>query len=139
MGKFIAEKTIKLMIQHGCPVRGSRVIVLGITFKENVSDVRNSRVPDIIRELESYGIEVSVHDPVADAEHAHAEYGLNLVDWNELPEAQAVILAVPHASLLERLPTRLGEKLGHPKVFVDVKAASQSLSIRHLGLSVWSL
>jgi UDP-N-acetyl-D-galactosamine dehydrogenase len=139
MGKFIAEKTVKLMIQHGCPVHGSRVNVLGITFKENVSDVRNSRVPDIIHELQSYGIEVSVHDPVADAEHAHAEYGVNLVDWDALPEAQAVILAVPHRCLLDGLPGRLSQKLAGPKVFIDVKAASNLSDLGKRGVVGWQL
>jgi UDP-N-acetyl-D-galactosamine dehydrogenase len=139
MGKFIAEKTIKLMIQHGCPVRGSRVNVLGITFKENVSDVRNSRVPDIIQELQSYGIEVSVHDPVADAGHAHDEYGVDLLDWDALPEAQAVILAVPHRCLLDGLPSKLAGKLNGPKVFIDVKAACDTAMLSSMGVAAWRL
>jgi UDP-N-acetyl-D-galactosamine dehydrogenase len=113
--------------------------VLGITFKENVSDVRNSRVPDIIHELQSYGIEVAVHDPVADAEHAHAEYGVNLVDWDALPEAQAVILAVPHRCLLDGLPGRLSQKLSGPKVFIDVKAASNLSDLGKRGVVGWQL
>jgi UDP-N-acetyl-D-galactosamine dehydrogenase len=139
MGKFIAEKTVKLMIQHGCPVHGSRVNVLGITFKENVSDVRNSRVPDIIHELQSYGIEVSVHDPVADAEHAQHEYGVKLVDWDALPEAQAVILAVPHLALVEGLPARLRSKINGPKVFIDVKAACDISVLNSMGVAAWRL
>jgi UDP-N-acetyl-D-galactosamine dehydrogenase len=139
MGKFIAEKTVKLMIQNGCPIRGSRVNVLGITFKENVSDVRNSRVPDIIQELQSYGIEVSVHDPVADAEHARAEYGVKLVDWDALPEAQAVILAVPHRCLLDGLSEWIGEKLAEPRIYIDVKSASQMPDLAGQGIVYWRL
>jgi UDP-N-acetyl-D-galactosamine dehydrogenase len=139
MGKFIAEKTVKLMIQNGCPIRGSRVNVLGITFKENVSDVRNSRVPDIIQELQSYGIEVTVHDPVADAEHAKHEYGVELVEWDALPEAHAVILAVPHRGLLEDLPGRLEQKLGGPRVLIDVKAACDMPVLNNLGITAWQL
>lgn len=96
MGKFIAEKTIKLMIQAGQSIKGARVNVLGLTFKENCPDLRNSRVPDIIRELESYGVEVFVHDPLADAAEAKHEYGLTLSAWGDLPVAEAVVLAVAH-------------------------------------------
>ena len=78
MGKFIAEQTVKHMIRNGSPVKGAQVNVLGLTFKENCPDIRNTRVIDVIHELQSYGIDVHVHDPVADAAEARHEYGLEL-------------------------------------------------------------
>lgn len=96
MGKFIAEKSVKLMIQTGSSIKGAKVNVLGLTFKENCPDLRNSKVPDIVRELQSYGIEVAVHDPLADPIEAMHEYGIALKKWTELPPAEAVILAVAH-------------------------------------------
>ena len=96
MGKYVADETVKLMIKAGFPVRGSDVIVLGLTFKENCPDIRNSRVIDVIRELESYGAIVHVHDPLAIAAEAAHEYGVTLKRWDELPAAHAMVAAVAH-------------------------------------------
>ncbi len=82
MGKFIAEKTIKQMAQAGNAISGARAVVLGLTFKENCPDLRNSRVPDIVHELESFGVEVTVYDPVADASEAAREYGIQFQEWD---------------------------------------------------------
>ncbi|KZS01104.1 UDP-glucose 6-dehydrogenase-like protein, partial [Daphnia magna] len=90
MGKFIAEQTIKQMIAAGSPIKGAKVNVLGLTFKEDCADLRNSKVIDIIRELQSYGVEVSVTDPDADPEEAVHEYGVRPVTWAELPRADAI-------------------------------------------------
>src|SRR5215467_13610578 len=94
MGKFIAEQTVKQMIRNGSPVKGANVIVLGLTFKENVPDLRNSRVIDVINELKSYGAHVHVHDPVPDPQEARHEYGLELSSWDGLPAADAMVVAV---------------------------------------------
>ncbi len=83
MGKFIAEQTIKQMIRNGSQVKGAAVTVLGLTFKEDCPDLRNSRVIDVIRELESYGVDVHVHDPIADADEAVHEYGVKLCSWDD--------------------------------------------------------
>lgn len=96
MGKYVADETVKLMIKAGFPVRGSDVIVLGLTFKENCPDIRNSRVIDVMRELESYGAIVHVHDPLAIAAEAAHEYGVTLKRWDELPAAHAMVAAVAH-------------------------------------------
>ncbi len=96
MGKFIAEKTIKLMLGAGISIKGATVNVLGLTFKENCPDLRNSKVPDIIAELESYGVKVLVHDPLASAADALHEYGIVLSEWGDLPCAEAVVVAVAH-------------------------------------------
>ncbi len=96
MGKFIAEKTIKLMIRMGKHVAGARVAVLGVTFKEDVPDLRNTRVVDIIHELADYGIEVFAHDPLADAEEARTHLGISLRRLDDVREMDAVVLAVMH-------------------------------------------
>ena len=96
MGKFIAEQTVKHMIRKGSPVKGAKVNVLGLTFKEDCPDIRNTRVIDVIHELKSYGIDVHVHDPVCDADEARHEYGLELEPWDALPRADAIVVAVAH-------------------------------------------
>lgn len=96
MGKFVAEHTVKLLSQLSRPINGLKVGVLGLTFKENVPDLRNSKVPDIIRELREYGIEVLVHDPIAEAEEALAEYGIHLVEWAKMKDLDGLIVAVAH-------------------------------------------
>src|SRR5438046_1149495 len=96
MGKFIVEQTIKQMIHIGNPVKDAKVNVLGLTFKEDVPYLRNSHVIDVINELKSYGVQVFVHDPVPDPEEARNEYGLELVSWDELPKAEAMVVAVAH-------------------------------------------
>ena len=96
MGKFVAEQTIKLLSQLSRPTNQLTVGVLGLTFKENVPDLRNSKVPDIINELREYGVKVLVHDPMAEPEEAVAEYGIQLVDWKQLKDLDGLILAVAH-------------------------------------------
>ncbi len=124
MGKFIAEKTIKLLSRLDRPVKDLRVAVLGLTFKENVPDLRNSRVPDIIRELQEYGAEVLVHDPLAEPEEAHVEYKLHLCDWKDLTTLDAVILAVSHREYLDMGIAKLLAPLRKKSqgVLIDVKA-----------------
>ncbi len=121
MGKFIAEKTVKLMIAAGTSMRGARVTVLGLTFKENCPDLRNSRVPDIIGELRSYGIEVAVHDPAADAEEAAHEYGIALSAWDDLPPADAIVIAVAHREYVAVGPEAYRARLRGTGVIADVK------------------
>ncbi|MFZ2627867.1 MAG: UDP binding domain-containing protein, partial [Rugosibacter sp.] len=122
MGKFIAEKTIKLMAQAGSPVKDAKVTVLGLTFKENCPDLRNSKVPDIITELQSYGVTVSVHDPLADADEAMHEYGLALTAWDELPAADAVVIAVAHDAYRQLGAAGIAERLNAAGCIVDVKS-----------------
>jgi len=139
MGKFIAEKTVKLMAQAGSPIKGAKVNVLGLTFKENCADLRNSKVPDIIRELESYGMEVHVHDPLADARQAAHEYGIALRSWDELPEADALVLAVAHDVYRAMAEAVLGAKLGAHGCVVDVKACLDGSVLRQAGFALWRL
>ena len=139
MAKFVAEKTVKSMIEAGFHVKGSKVNVIGLTFKENCPDLRNSKVADIVHELRSYGVEVHVHDPVADADEALHEYGIELEDWDALPRADAFIAAVPHKEVLLLGLNDIGEKLTEGGCFVDVKAQFDPKQIREAGYCVWRL
>jgi len=122
MGAFIAQKLIKLLIDTDVPVKGAKVGVLGLTFKEDVADVRNSRVPDIIFELRQFGIEPLLHDPSADEEEAEHEYGLQLNDWSELKNLDGIIVAVAHKAYPERILEDLTTLLKPGGVIVDVKS-----------------
>ncbi len=139
MGKFIAEKVVKQLAQLGHPVSGARVSVLGLTFKENCPDLRNSRVVDVISELVEYGCSVSVHDPMADAAEARDEYGLELCAWEALEPAHAVVLAVSHGDYLALSPQDLAEKLITGGLLVDVKGAIDRERIISCGIHVWRL
>jgi UDP-N-acetyl-D-galactosamine dehydrogenase len=139
MAKFVAEKTVKSMISAGFPVKGSKVNVIGLTFKENCPDLRNSKVADIVYELQSYGVEVHVHDPVAEADEAQHEYGIKLESWEDLPKADALIVAVPHKEVLARSLTDFQSKLNDGGCFVDVKAQFEPNRIREAGYCVWRL
>jgi UDP-N-acetyl-D-galactosamine dehydrogenase len=139
MGKFIAEKTIKHLIKGGSPVKGAKVNVLGLTFKENCSDLRNSRVVDLISELQSYGVEVFVHDPVADTVEAQQEYGVNLCSWERLPVADAVVVAVAHARFAEMALSELELKLKPQGVLVDVKSIYEKRALESHRIVSWRL
>jgi UDP-N-acetyl-D-galactosamine dehydrogenase len=139
MGKFIAEQTIKQMIRAGSPVRGAKVNVLGLTFKENVPDLRNSRVIDVIKELRSYGVDVRVHDPVAAPAEARREYGIELTQWEQLPVADAIVVAVAHGEFVRRSVADYRKKLVPNGCFVDVKAQFDPVTLRTAGMSVWRL
>ena len=139
MGKYIAEQTVKCMIQAGQPVKGGHVNVLGLTFKENCPDLRNSKVVDVVRELESYGLAVHVHDPVAAASEARHEYGIELVAWDDLPRAGAIVAAVAHRPLVERSVDELLAKLLPGGVYSDVKSSADIASLEAHGVKVWRL
>jgi len=139
MAKFIAEQTIKQMIAAGSHVKGARVNVLGLTFKENCGDLRNSKVIDIIRELQTYGVDVFVSDPQAESEEATHEYGVRLTPWAELPKADAIVAAVSHREFLALSVAELTDKLVPDGVFVDVKAAFDAAALQAAGARVWRL
>jgi UDP-N-acetyl-D-galactosamine dehydrogenase len=139
MGKFIAEQTVKQMIRSGSPVKGAKVNVLGLTFKEDCPDLRNSQVVNLIWELNSYGVETFVHDPRADRGEAEHEYGIGLVDWDQLPMAHALVVAVAHREFRARpLADYLG-KVDAGGCFIDVKSAFEPQALRDAGLSLWRL
>ncbi len=139
MGKFVAEQTIKHMVRHGDPIKGARVNVLGLSFKEDLPDLRNSRVIDVINELKSYGVEVYAHDPVVSPAAARDEYGIELVPWEGLPTASAVIAAVPHRQFLDRPISAYLEKLAAKGCFADVKSRFDAHALRAAGIAVWRL
>jgi UDP-N-acetyl-D-galactosamine dehydrogenase len=139
MGKFIAEQTVKRMIESGSYVKGTKVIVLGLTFKENCGDIRNTKVVDILNEFKDYGIEAYVHDPEADAEQAKEEYGVELVAWDKLPRADAIVAAVAHRKFLDYDMDEIGRKLVRGGCFMDVKAAFDAEAIQSAGFRVWRL
>lgn len=139
MAKFVAEKTVKAMIAAGCHIKGAKVNVIGLTFKENCPDLRNSKVADIVTELKSYGVDVHVHDPVASPEEALHEYGLTLESWSDLPRADAVVAAVSHKELVARPLSDLNAKLKEGGCFIDVKSRFDQAALRAAGFSVWRL
>ncbi len=139
MGKYIAEQTVKQMIASGSYIKGARVNVLGLTFKENCADLRNSKVGDVIRELRSYGVEVWVHDPHADPAEAQHEYGVSLVQWSDLPRADALVLAVSHADFLSLGVDELSRKLIRGGCVIDVKSGFAPEPLRAAGFNVWRL
>ena len=139
MGKYVAEQTIKQMIQNGSQIKGAKVNVLGLTFKEDVPDLRNSRVIDVIAELRSYGVEVYVHDPVVTSADARHEYDIELVPWEKLPVADAMVAAVAHREFLVRDASTYATKIVRNGCFSDVKAKFDAARLREAGVRVWRL
>ncbi len=139
MGKFIAEQTIKHMIAAGSYIKGAKVNVLGLTFKENCGDLRNSKVIDIINELKSYGVEVFVTDPQAESDEAVHEYGVPLLPWADLPRADAIVAAVAHREFAALTMEDFSRKLVKGGAFIDVKAAFDRDAIQGAGYRLWRL
>lgn len=141
MGGHVARVAVKLMIQAGRHIKDARVAVLGLTFKENVPDLRNSKVIDIITELEDFGVNVLVHDPFANAAEAKAEYGVNLAAFDDLANLDAVILAVGHdaykAVKPENLAARFADK--NAMVVLDVKGFWDKTELEKTGCTHWRL
>ena len=122
MGAFIATSLVKKLIKFNLPVQGARVTVLGLTFKENVRDLRNSKVIDIIRELKEYGVDVQVTDIHADSDEAVHVYGIPLIDYDKLLPADAVVLAVSHNEYAKKGWTQFEQLLKHGKgIVMDIK------------------
>ncbi len=139
MGPYVARKTVQQMIHAGRNIMGARVTILGLTFKENCKDIRNSKVIDVIRELEEFGVECHVHDPEADPDETMHEYGIKLRSWEELPAADALILAVAHQSFLEIPHAKYMEKIVRKGCLVQVKPALDAEPFRRDGVRVWRL
>jgi len=139
MGAHIARKTVQQMIQAGRSIKGARVNILGLTFKENVPDLRNSKVIDIIRELQEFGVQTYVHDPMASAEEALLEYGVRLCAWKDLPAADALVLAVAHRAFVELPAAAYLDKIVRCGCLIDVKALCEPAAFRREGISVWRL
>src|SRR5690606_22942977 len=124
MGRFIAQKTIKELIHSGHNIRDSLVTILGLTCKENCRDLRNTRVVDIVAELQDYGVQVQVCDPQASAREAEKEYHLRLQPLSALKPAHAVILAAPHQEFVQMTPRHLKRlAVSAPPGYVDIESA----------------
>jgi UDP-N-acetyl-D-galactosamine dehydrogenase len=140
MAAYVAQQTIKQMILSGTNIRGAKVIVLGLTFKENCSDLRNSKVADLVKELQEFGCEVYVHDPLAEAEQALHEYGITLREWHQLPQnADAIVAAVSHAKYTTQPVANLLAPLKRCGVFIDIKSAYMPEAITATGAYLWRL
>jgi UDP-N-acetyl-D-glucosamine/UDP-N-acetyl-D-galactosamine dehydrogenase len=122
MGAFVAQRLVKLLIDADITVKKARVGVLGLTFKEDCSDIRNSKVPDILRELAQFGIEARVHDPLADPKEARHEYGIELAPVEEMVDMDAIVFAVAHKWYLSPGRASLFSMVRDRGVFVDVKS-----------------
>ena len=137
---YIAQQTIKRMIANGVNVKGSKIIMLGITFKENCSDLRNSKAADLVRELAAFGCDVFVHDPLAEPKKALHEYSIKLVKWPNLPQkVDAIVVAVPHAEYIDQPIAKLLDLLKPSGVFIDIKSAFLPEAIKSAGISLWRL
>ncbi len=138
VGQFIAQRTIREMIHAGQKILGATVTVLGLTFKENCPDIRNSKVIDIIRELQDYGINVQVHDPLADPGEVEHEYGLKVVPFDLLKPAAAVVVAVAHRQFRE-MAVKGYKDLLNGSVLVDVKGIFKPEEMEAQGIRFWRL
>jgi UDP-N-acetyl-D-galactosamine dehydrogenase len=138
MGAYIAQRVVKLLAQRDKPIHNARVGVLGITFKENVPDIRNSKVADVCSELRDFGIEPLVHDPLADPAEVSRAYGIELSGLDEFREMAALVVAVAHDEFQALDGARLSEMLADDGVLVDVRSRIDPSSLRS-GITYWSL
>jgi UDP-N-acetyl-D-galactosamine dehydrogenase len=140
MGKYIAERTIKIMINADIAVRNTCVAVLGMTFKENIPDLRNTRVIDIITELKDYGVDVIVHDPMADPAEVEHYYGLTMTTLQDIQGVSAAIVAVAHQDYINLGLAGIAGLCCHDRpIIVDVKAIFAPEEARKLGIRLWRL
>lgn len=139
MGKYLGEQTVKTMIRSRGSLNGGVVNVFGITFKENCPDLRNSKVVDIVRELKEYGLNVNIHDPLANHHEAIDYYDLKLTAWEHLPMADAIVLAVAHREYIGMSIETLTASLHPGGSIIDVKAVLPREKIAALGFALWRL
>ncbi len=139
MASFIAQRTVKEMIRAGVTVLGSTVTVLGLTFKEDCPDLRNSKVIDIIRELEDFGITVQVSDPMADPEEALHEYGVTLLPLDQLKPCDALVAAVAHQEYRSLSIDSLRALMKETPLIMDVKGVYDRASIENANIRLWRL
>ena len=139
MGAYVAKQTVKTLIKTRGNLNGGVVNVLGLTFKENCPDLRNSKVVDIIRELKEYGMTVHVHDPHGESAEAEHEYGIALTAWDKLPAADALVLAVAHKEYLAMPLDTLLSKVALKGCVIDVKSALDRAVIAAKGITLWRL
>jgi UDP-N-acetyl-D-galactosamine dehydrogenase len=145
MGKFVVENTVKSLIKASKTVKGSKVLILGITFKENVPDTRNSRVIDMIKELESFGIKTYVYDPYAYPDEVKADYGIELLTEKELfseSPYDGVIVAVKHKKFIESFDLKKIKSFldpNHKPILIDIKGIYDLDKAKSEGFIYWRL
>lgn len=139
IGGFVARRTIKEIVAADFPINREPIVILGLTFKEDVADVRNSKVIDIIRELSSYGADVIVHDPLASADEALSEYGVSLTAWQDIPKAAAVVLAVAHQDYLDKGLDSILDLVLPGGVIMDLKSVLDRDAVQTRGYRLWRL
>ena len=139
MGPYCARQTIKQMVANGFDIKDQPVIVLGMTFKEDVPDIRNSKVIDVIRELQSFRCKVFVHDPIADSAETFHEYGIHLTKWEDLPKASAMVLAVGHSEYKKIGLRELNSMLNPGAIITDVKGLLDRQATADAGYRLWRL
>jgi len=138
VGPFLAQKCVKMLTHADVPLKKAKVGILGLTFKENVPDLRNSKIPDIVAELATFGIEAMVHDPLGDPHEAHEEYKIALVPLDRLMNLDAIILAVAHREYLANVGA-IFERVRDHGVVIDVKSALPAATKPPRGIKLWSL
>jgi UDP-N-acetyl-D-galactosamine dehydrogenase len=138
MGAFVAQRLVKLLALADTPIKSARVGILGLTFKQDVPDLRNTKVVDIVRELKEFGVDPLLHDPLVTAAEAAREYGVRIKPWEELSGLDALIVAVPHREFLERPVEELLRPLRQGGVLVDLKSVIDASSARP-DVKYWSL
>ena len=139
MGKYIADQTVKQMIKAGVVINGAKVCIFGLAFKENVQDLSNSKIVDTVKELESFGVEVIVYDPVVKPQMAHSVYGIELTRWDDLPMVDAIIFAISHDEFMAMPIAQLTSKLHSHGCFIDIQSAISRTALEDSGFSVWRL
>jgi UDP-N-acetyl-D-glucosamine/UDP-N-acetyl-D-galactosamine dehydrogenase len=138
MGAFVAQRVVKLLARADVPVKSARVGILGLTFKQDVPDLRNTKVVAVLAELREFGIDPLVHDPLIAPEDAAREYGVRMAPWDELTGLDALVLAVPHREFLRRSTRDLLAPLRIGGAFLDLKSAVQTQKARP-DVQYWSL
>jgi UDP-N-acetyl-D-galactosamine dehydrogenase len=138
MGSYVAQRVVKLLAHGSVPVSSARVGVLGLTFKQDVPDIRNTKVIDVVGELRQFGIAPVIHDPRASPEEAYQEYGVTLRPWSELGELNALVLAVPHREFRRRPKSEIFSLLAPGGVLVDIKSMLSPSDVPD-HLRYWSL
>ncbi len=139
IAKFIADQTIKKLIHLGIPIKRARIAVLGLTYKENCSDLRDTGVTDIIKELKSYDTQVLVHDPIAESDDAKKEYGINLTPWKDLTDIDAVIIAVAHKQYVDLGKNKIKAMLKRHGLIMDIKGILDPKEFSDTGITIWTL
>ncbi len=138
IGPFIAQKCVKMLTQTDVALRKAKVGILGLTFKENVPDLRNSKIPDIVKELATFGVDAMVHDPMGDPREAHEEYKIEITPLEKFQQLDALILAVAHKDYLDNIST-LFERVRDGGAVIDVKSALPANLKPPRGIRLWSL